>query len=228
MKHPLATRLLAEAFGTALLVGVGTGAMVEGARLGGLPQWELAVAWFAAVTIPIVALESLSGAHLNPVVTLGQALAGRFPRGEVLPYLAAQLAGAFAGSAAVLASLGGAAHLGATMPAGGLVARAFLGEFVFTFGLLSAVFALVLYGPGRWRWRLLLPGAVVALATYFVGPWSGSSLNPSRSLAPAVLSGTYASLWVYFVAPPLAALLAAVIFRWGARHAARPGTAAPL
>jgi MIP family channel proteins len=209
----LAGRALGETAGTALLVGIGTGSIVGAARLGGLPQAVIALAWFFAVLIPILAFIRLSGAHLNPAVTLALAASGRIAWREVPPYVVGQVIGAFLGSAAVLAILGGEAHLGATVPSQGNILLAFPAELVFTAMLIAAVFALADLGEGGGRWRILLPPAVVGLSTYLIGPFTGSSLNPARTLAPAVLSGTFADLWVYLTAVPLGALLVAAIWR---------------
>jgi glycerol uptake facilitator-like aquaporin len=207
----LSIRLGAEFAGTAALVGIGTGAIVLGATAGGIPQWSLAVAWFAAVTVPVVLFAEVSGAHLNPAITIALGVRKRSSRGEMAPYIAAQVAGAFLGSAAVWALFGDRADLGATVPSAGGLAAAFAEEFLFTFLLVTAVFVLVDLGWGRGRWRLLLPGAVVGVATYLIGPWTGSSLNPARSIAPAVLSGAVADLWLYLLAVPLGALAAAAV-----------------
>jgi glycerol uptake facilitator-like aquaporin len=209
----LGTRAAAEAAGTALLVGIGTGSIVLGAHLGGVPQWTLAIAWFLAVMVPILLFVQLSGAHLNPIVTLALAGSGRIAWREVPAYVLGQMAGALLGSAVVLGTLGDLAHLGATVPADGNVARAFGGELVFTAALVAAVFVLADRGEGLHRWRLVLPPAVVGLSTYVIGPWSGSSLNPARTLAPALLSGTFTDLWVYLTAVPIGACLVAALWR---------------
>jgi len=207
------TRAAAEAAGTALLVGIGTGTIVEAARLGGIPLWLMASAWFLAVLVPIVLFIRFSGAHLNPVVTLALAVSGRIDWREVPFYLLGQFSGAFLGSLCVLAALGDVHHLGATLPTQGNILRAFPAELAFTAALVAAVFVLSDLGEGRARWRILLPPTVVAFATYLIGPWTGSSLNPARTLAPAILSGTYIDLWVYLTAVPLGAFLVAVLWR---------------
>jgi aquaporin NIP len=186
VNHPLASRLLSEFAGTGILVGLGTGAVVASVGMGAERFPLLAVAWFVAVTIPVVLFAGISGAHLNPVVSLALAADRRLPAREVPPHLVAQVAGAFAGSAVVEIVLGPGGHLGATIPASNDVLRIFGDEFAFTFVLAS---------------------------TYVIGPFTGSSLNPARSLAPAVLSGTYTDLWVYFLAAPLAALAAVAVVR---------------
>jgi aquaporin NIP len=206
------TRFLAEAAGTALLVGIGTGAIVLAAQAGGAAQWELAIAWFLAVLLPIVLFVRLSGAHLNPAVTLGLAVSGRIAWRETPEYVLGQFAGAFLGSAAVALFIGTGAHLGSTLPSTGLLAT-FLAEALFTAALIAAVFVLADRGEGRGRWRLALPPLVVGISTYLIGPWTGSSLNPARTIAPAVLSGSFTDLWVYLVAVPFGALVIALTWR---------------
>lgn len=210
MRRGIVARVAGEAVGTALLVAIGTGAIVAGASIGGVPQWELAVAWFLAVLVPILLFIDLSGAHLNPVVTTALAASGRISWREVPPYLAGQFVGAFLGSAVVLSVLGGGARLGATTPRGGDAVLAFVLELGFSAALVASVFLLSDRGEGRLRWRVLLPPTVVGLSTFLIGPYTGSSLNPARTLAPAVLSGTYLSLWVYLVAVPLGAVCVAL------------------
>jgi aquaporin Z len=144
---------------------------------------------------------------------LALAASGRIAWREVPPYILGQVAGAFLGSVLVLAILGDTAHLGATVPAQGNVLRAFPAELVFTAMLIAAVFVLADLGEGNGRWRILLPPSVVGLSTYLIGPLTGSSLNPARTLAPAILSNTYTDLWVYLAAVPLGALLIAAIWR---------------
>ncbi|HTW56284.1 MAG TPA: aquaporin [Thermoplasmata archaeon] len=212
-------RLLGEAAGTAILVGVGTGAIVAAARVGGVPQAVLAVAWFAAVAIPIALFGRWSGAHLNPAVTLALVVAHRFPPRYAAPYVGAQVAGAFVGSAAVLGLLGSGAHLGATVPRGGNVALVVPLEFSFTVLLLLAVLVAVVRPTVRAA--LLLPPAAVGLATFVIGPWTGCSLNPARTLAPAVLSGDYVGLGAYLVAVPAAALVVGMLARRSTRAARR-------
>lgn len=194
-------------------MGIGTGTIVAAGKAGGIPQWMMASAWFLAVLLPIVLFIRVSGAHLNPAVTLALASSGRIAWREAPPYWASQFTGAFVASLAVLLTLGGGSHLGATLPANGNVAATFAAEAAFTALLVGAVFALTDRGEGPVRWRIVLPPAAVGVSTYLIGPWTGSSLNPARSLAPAVLSGAYTDLWVYLTAVPLAAVTIAVLWR---------------
>jgi len=208
----LGRRFLAEAAGTALLVGIGTGTIVLSARAGGIPQWEMAFAWFFAVFIPIGLFVGVSGAHLNPAVTLGLAASGRIAWAETPEYVLGQFAGAFLASGIVAISLGTEAHLGSTVPSTSLL-TVFFGEALFTAVLVAAVFALADRGEGLFRWRLALPPLAVGISTYIIGPFSGSSLNPARTIAPAVLSGTFTDLWVYLVSVPLGALCVTLAWR---------------
>lgn len=212
MRGSVLPRVAGEVVGTALLVGIGTGSIVLAARVGGVPQWELAIAWLFAVLVPIVLLVRVSGAHLNPAVTLGLAASGRIGWAEVPAYLLAQFAGAFLGSGFVLLTLGNEAHLGSTLPSTSLD-LVFVAEAAFTAALVASVFVLADRGEGRGRWRLTLPPVVVGVSTYLIGPLTGSSLNPARSIAPAVLSGSFSGLWVYPLAAPLGALAVASVWR---------------
>ena len=213
MARKLLYRCVAEVAGTALLVGIGTGTIVAAGDAGGIPQWLMAAAWFLAVLVPIVLFVRVSGAHLNPAVTLALAGSGRIAWAEAPPYWASQFLGAFLASSAVLLGLGGGSHLGATLPTAHAIVRSFAAEASFTCLLVATVFFLADRGEGSRRWRLLLPPAAVGVSTYVIGPWTGSSLNPARTLAPAVLSGTYTGLWIYLIAVPLAALLVAALWR---------------
>lgn len=212
MNPSAARRTAAEAAGTALLVAIGTGAIVAAGRAGGIPQWELALAWFAAVFVPIALFVSVSGAHLNPAVTLGLAVSGRVAWAEVPSYFLGQFSGAFLGSALVAGVLGTSSHLGSTLLSTGIV-EGFLLEAACTATLLASVFLLADRGEGPHRWRLALPPLVVGASTYLIGPLTGSSLNPARTLAPAILSGSYANLWVYLAAVPFGALAAGLLWR---------------
>jgi aquaporin Z len=213
VNRSLTARCASEATGTAVLVGIGTGTVVAAARVGGIPEGWMALAWFSAVLVPILLFIRVSGAHLNPAVTTALAASGRIAWAEAPYYILAQLGGAMLGSALVAIVLGNASHLGATVPTNRDLAGAFVAEFAFTAVLVAAIFALTDSGEGRFRWRLVLPPLAVGLSTYFIGPWTGSSLNPARTLAPAILSGTYTDLWLYLVAVPLGALAVAALWR---------------
>jgi glycerol uptake facilitator-like aquaporin len=173
----------------------------------------MAVAWFLAVLIPILVFVRVSGAHLNPVVTLSLAVSGRVGWAEVPVYLLGQFAGALLGSLSVWIGLGNEAHLGATVPTIGSLVLVFGLEAIFTALLVVSVFVLSDRGEGRARWRLTLPPLAVGVSTFLIGPWTGSSLNPARSIAPALLSQTYTDLWVYLLAVVVGGLAVAVCWR---------------
>lgn len=221
MSVPLRDRCFAELAGTAILVGAGTGSIVSGAAVGGWPQWLLALSWFGAVALPIQAFAYVSGAHLNPAVTLGLVGARRFPPGEAPWFLVAQVAGGFLGSLAVLVLLGPQDHLGATLPGPAGPVWVFPLEFTGAFALVGSVLHLTGLGRAPRRTELLLPAGVVGLATFLIGPWTGCSLNPVRSLAPAVLSGDVTWLWLYFVATAAGTFAAVAVWRVHPRRTAR-------
>lgn len=193
---------------------VGTGAIVAGANSGGVPQAELALAWFAAVAIPVVILARISGAHINPAVSLALVVARRLHPRELAPYVSAQVGGAFVGSALVGLLVGRSAHWGATIPRNGDVILVAPLEFGFTAALVLTVLYLTTDGKAPSHLELLLPAAVVGLSTFFIGPWTGSSLNPARTIAPAVFSGDYFGIWVYLVVIPVAAVFTATVATW--------------
>lgn len=204
------SRPLVEGVATFGLVFLGTGACVvddvSGGRLGSA---GVAFVWGLAVW----SLAAASGAHMNPAVTLAEWRVGRLSAGDAAPYAVAQACGALAASLSLLALFReSAGALGTTAPAAG-VAVSFVLEFAMTFALVLAVLRV----PGRYV--PLAAGAIVALEALAAGPLTGASMNPVRSLAPAVVTGRIESLWLYLVAPTLGG--------WAAAACARP-TRAPL
>ena len=208
MHQPTSMRaLLAELLGTYALVFAGTGAIVVNAHTGALGHTGVAATFGLVVMAMIYAFGSVSGAHLNPAVTLGFAAARRFPGRQVPPYLGAQLAGALLASLTLRLLFPESASLGATVPAGtGL--QSFILEAILTF-LLMLVILQVAHGAKEVGIMAgIAIGAVVALEALFAGPISGASMNPARSIAPAVVSGQLQHLWIYIAAPIIGALLA--------------------
>ena len=197
-------KLAAEGLATFVLVFLGTGACVVDAASGGrLGVVGVGLVWGLAVYASATAFGAISGAHMNPAVTLALWRAERFPARDIAPYAAVQAAGAIAASLALLALFGErAGSLGATRPSFG-IAPAFGLETAMTFLLVLVV----LRAPAR-----ACPaaaGAVVALEAIFGGPFTGASMNPARSFGPALVTGRFDSLWIYLLAPLLGALLAA-------------------
>lgn len=201
-------RLLAELVGTFALVFAGTGAIVIDAHThGGIGHVGVALTFGLIVMAMIYAVGDVSGAHLNPAVTIAFALAGRFAWRHSPGYLGMQIAGALAASLLLRVLFPAAAGLGETLPAGPPW-QSFVLETVLTF-LLMLVILRVSTGPKeKGITAALAIGGVVALEAMFAGPICGASMNPARSLAPAVVSGHVSSLWVYLLAPTLGAAIA--------------------
>ncbi|RZL16799.1 MAG: aquaporin [Hymenobacter sp.] len=204
--------LLAEVLGTAFLLIFGTGAVVVDEQAHNLGHGGVAAAFGLIVLIIIQGLGHVSGAHVNPAVTIGFWAAGRFPGRRVLPYVGAQLAGAFIGSGLVWLLATPGSSLGATLPAHS-AGQAFGIELGLTFWLML----IILRVTSSYYEQGLLVGltisATVGLEALVGGPLSGASMNPARSLAPALLSGNLTSAWVYLAAPVAGVLLAVLADR---------------
>jgi aquaporin Z len=204
-------RLFAELLGTFLLTLVAAGADVIGAATG-RPADNLAryVAPALLVMAMIYTIGNVSGAHLNPVVTLAFSLRRDFPKGRVLGYWGAQMAGSLLAALFLLVVFGDRAHLGATIPN----PRTGDGAALVTEIVLTALLVTVILGTAH-NQRLVGHNAAfavagtIALAGLFAGPVSGASMNPARSFGPALLGGALGSYWIYLVGPVIGALLAA-------------------
>lgn len=203
----------AEATATFCLVFIGCGAIalneVTGGRLGGL---GVSLAFGLAVAGAIVAFGPISGAHMNPAITLSLWKAGRFPRKAIAIYVFAQLAGATAGAATLRLIFGSGSSLGVTVPSGASWAS-FALETLMTGTL---VFAVLSEMDGR-RPMALVAGVVVGLEAFFGGPISGASMNPARSFGPALVAGHWAYHWIYWVAPVLGGWLGVKAHQAGRR-----------
>jgi aquaporin NIP len=204
----------AEAFGTFALLFAGTGAIVVNATHGGsITHVGIALTFGLIVLAMIYALGDISGAHLNPAVTLGFVVAGRFPLRKVLPYLLGQGAGAFAASATLRLLFPDSATLGGTVPSGTAL-QSWVFEFILTAMLMTVILGVSTGSREKGVLAGIAIGSVIALEAMFAGPVCGASMNPIRSLAPAVVSGQLDSVWVYLTAPCAGAVAGVLIWNF--------------
>ena len=205
---PPIKKFAAEALGTFALVFAGTGAIViNQVSHGAITHVGIALTFGLIVLAMIYTLGEVSGAHLNPAVTLGFCAAGRMPWADALPYLASQCAGAFVASALLRWLFPASATLGATLPTGTAM-QSFVLEVVLTAILMFVILSVSTGAKEKGITAGIAVGAVIALEALFAGPVCGASMNPARSLAPAVVAGQLEHLWVYLLAPVLGAQLA--------------------
>jgi MIP family channel proteins len=206
--------VLAEGIGTFILVFAGTGAvMVNDISQGAVTHIGISFVFGAVVAALIYGIGHISGAHFNPAVTLAFWTSGFFPKRRVLPYILAQSVGAIAASTFLLMSLGRVANLGATLPLNGNWLQSLLLEFVLTFILMFIIFGSGLDRRAHIGFAGLAIGLTVGMEAAFMGPITGASMNPVRSLGPAFVGGIWQYHWVYWVAPILGAQLAMIVYR---------------
>jgi aquaporin NIP len=204
--------LVAEAIGTFALVFSGAGAVVVDARTHQLGHVGVAITFGLVIMAMIYAVGHISGAHFNPAVSFAFALTRHFPWPRLAAYWVAQLAGALLAAALLRASLGSDAHLGATLPSGSQ-GQSFVWELVLTFVLMFVVMAVATDTRAVGEAAAIAIGATVGLDAMFGGPISGASMNPARSLGPALVSGDLHALWLYVVAPLVGAALGALAYQ---------------
>lgn len=210
---PLSRRALADAIGTFALVFLGCGAVVVEARSGALGHMGVSLVFGLVVGAMISATGHISGAHFNPAVTLAFAAIGRFPWRDLPAYVAGQLIAATLGALAVQQLIGDAAHLGATLPAVPLLHGMAI-EAVLTFMLMFVITAVATDGRAAGQLAAVAIGAAVAMGALMGGPLTGASMNPARTLGPALMSGQFAGLWIYMVGPAIGAVAGAATYRF--------------
>lgn len=214
MSSPLLRAAVAEMLGTAALVFAGTGAIVSNSLSGGaLGHLGVSVAFGLVIMAMIYATGHISGAHFNPAVTLAFALTRHFPAARVLPYLLAQTVGALAGSLAVLLLIGNAGGLGVTHAANGPIGGV-ITEAILTSILMFVIMAVATDTRAVGQAAAIAIGGTVGLEALFAGPVTGASMNPARSLGPAIVAGDYADLWLYIIGPIVGAALGALMYQW--------------
>jgi MIP family channel proteins len=219
---PLGRRLAAEALGAFALVFFGAGAIMVAAKHGSFGQLGIALSFGIVVAAMVYALGHISGAHLNPAVSCAFALTCHLPWRLVGGYCAAQCVGATAAAFLLRASLGDVADVGATTPSGS-DAQSFLWEIVLTFVLMLVIMAVATDTRAVGESAAIAIGGTVALDALVGGPVSGASMNPARSLGPALAAGELGALWIYVLAPLIGAALGALTYQL-----LRSGKAAPV
>lgn len=203
----------AEMVGTFAMVFAGCGAiMVNHSTEGSISHVGVALVFGLVITVMIYATGHISGAHFNPAVTVAFAAIGSFSWRQVPAYILGQLLAACLAAGALYAILGPVAGLGGTAPAGAPTQSLVL-EIVLTFFLMFVITAVATDGRAVGQMAGLAIGGTVALGALFGGPISGASMNPARSLGPAVVSGEFGSIWLYLVGPFVGALLGAWVYR---------------
>lgn len=193
----------------------GTGAIVINDVSGGaITHIGVALTFGLIVTAMIYTVGDVSGAHLNPAVTLGFWAAGRFPGHQILPYLASQMSGALLASGLLRMLFPVHGTLGATLPQGSVL-QSFVLETFLTLLLMLVIFRVSHGAREKGMHAAIAIGAMVALEAALAGPISGASMNPARSLGPALVSGHTEHLWIYLTATVLGAQLAVPLCRLG-------------
>lgn len=209
--NPLLRKTGAEMVGTFALVFAGCGAAVVDASVGGLGHIGVSAVFGLVIAAMIFASGHVSGAHFNPAVTLAFAATGRFPWREVPAYIAGQCLAALAGAAGVAALIGTEANVGATLPVVDL-ARAFGIEVVLTFFLMFVITSVATDVRASGHHAAIAIGSTVSMCALMGGPLTGASMNPARSLGPALVSGAMDGIAVYMVAPVVGATLGAWVY----------------
>lgn len=204
---------LSEGIGTFALVFAGTGAIVVNDVTGGVvTHVGIALTFGLVIMVMIYSVGEISGAHFNPAVTLGFWMAGTFPGRQVVLYVLSQLVGALLGSVLLRLLFPGHTTLGATVPIGSIT-QSFVLEVVLTFLLMFVIINVATGSKEQGIMAGAAIGATVGLAALFGGPISGASMNPARSLAPALILWQFEAQWIYLLAPCLGAGLAVLAYR---------------
>ncbi len=207
-------KYFAESLGTFALVFCGTGAIIINHETNGaVTHVGIAMTFGLIVTAMIYAFGNISGAHINPAVTIAFALVKKFPAKEVMPYIISQLTGALVASGILHFLFPGNEWLGSTMPAGSDL-QSFILEFILTFFLMLVIMSVAHGSKEQGMFAGLAIGSVVMLEAMFAGPICGASMNPVRSIAPAIVSGHPEHLWIYLTAPLAGAISAVMIWKY--------------
>ena len=214
----LKARLTAEFIGTYILVFAGTGAIVVEMLTGAMGHVGIALTFGLVVTALIYAFGHISGAHFNPAVSIAFTVMGEFEKKELIPYILAQVLGAIFASLTLyllfiveIKAMADVAYLGSTLPHGS-VWQSFLFEFILTFILMLIISSSAVHAKATKSFAGIAIGFTVGLEAMFAGPICGASMNPARSIAPALVSGHLEHLWLYVVATILGAVASVFVY----------------
>lgn len=206
-------KFLAEFLGTFALVFCGTGAIIVNEQFSGvITHPGIAITFGAIVAAMIFTFGSISGAHFNPAVTIAFSLAGLFPYRNIFPYIGSQLCGAFAATLLLHYLFPANQSLGATFPSGSLM-QSFILEVILTFILMTVIFYVSHGSKESGVMAGIAIGLTVMLEAMFAGPVCGASMNPARSISPAIVSGQINVLWIYISGPLVGAILATITWK---------------
>lgn len=204
-------KLICEAFGTFCLVFAGTGAIVvNNITHGAVTHVGISLTFGLIVLAMIYSIGEISGAHINPAVTLAFTIIRRFPLRHLVPYICAQLTGAIAASAVIRFLFPGDSTLGRTMPSGS-VAQSLILEIVLSLILMFVILMVSTGAKEKSAIAGIAVGSIVALEALLAGPISGASMNPARSIAPALISQHLHYSWIYLIAPIIGMAMAVPI-----------------
>lgn len=217
----------AEIFGTFILLFSGAGAIVTNqVSQGTVTHVGIALVFGMVVTSVIYAIGEISGAHINPAVTIAFWVSRRFPGKEVMPYIICQVIGALAACLLLKIIFPGLDNYGMTLPAGSDMQSLIL-EGVLTWMLMFVVLCVSTGAKETGILAGVAIGSVIAMEAIFAGPICGASMNPARSFAPALVSGNLQSLWLYLVGPTAGAILAVPSLWLVRNHKNAPATETP-
>ena len=206
-------KYVAEFIGTFAMVFCGTGAIIINQQTGGaITHVGIAITFGLIVTAMIYTFGSTSGAHFNPAVTIAFSIAGLFNPKQIIPFVVAQILGALTASFTLHFLFPENISLGATMPSGSAMQSLVL-EFILTYFLMLVILFTSQGSKEVGVMAGLAIGGTVLLEAMFAGPICGASMNPARSIAPAIVSGNFNSLWIYIFAPIIGAILASSIWK---------------
>lgn len=206
-------KYLAEFFGTFVLVFVGTGVIITQEVSGRTPSDVVIAITFGLVVLSLIySLGATSGCHINPAVTIGLYAAQRFPLRSVFPYLLCQTTGAIAASGVLRLLFPDTATLGGTRPSGSEM-QSFVLECFLAMFLMFVILSITQPNLSSSNLAGIVIGSVITVEAFFAGSISGASMNPARSIAPALMQFHFESLWIYLTAPFLGVVSGVVLCR---------------